>query len=531
MLADLTVTLHAPKVGHFVSPGDRCAGHIVVVPIGIPPACDEQADVFALTSDAVGLLVRPKTEADHKRSVGTVLVAGGSRGMTGAAAMAALGALRSGAGLVHCILPSDLVGEKPYLEVINVAAPGEGRLGRDALAAVRAEMGRLRATALGPGMGRDDDTVALVRELVAGEPGGPLVVDADGLFALGADLELLAGRRRATVLTPHEGELARLLGTTAAEVAAHRLASVARGGPALRGDGAAQRRPHIVAAPDGTAFVVPTGNPGLATPGTGDVLTGIIAGQLAKGLSATEAACLGAYVHGLAADMAVDTRVQHRGPDRERPVRLSAAGGRAPHAGRRRQPTTSTTMTTTDRDGEQVSEDESAGAGHGAASDESVSQDRPGGGCRPARGRHHGARGGDIAPDATVHELVLLLRDKDLGGVPVVDGDGRLVGIVTEGDLVIEDADVRLPHYFELFGNLVYLGGQKKFEERLKKMVGNAVADVMTTEVFTVGPDDPAPRAANIMVDKKVNRVPVVDDDGRLVGIVARHDIIRMLGL
>ena len=313
VLADLTVTLHAPKVGHFVSPGDRCAGHVVAVPIGIPPACDEQADVFALTSDAVGLLVRPKTEADHKRSVGTVLVAGGSRGMTGAAAMAALGALRSGAGLVHCILPCDLVGEKPYLEVINVAAPGEGRLGHDALAAIRAEMGRLKATALGPGMGRDDDTVALVRELVAVEPDVPLVIDADGLFALAADLELLAGRTAGTVLTPHEGELARLLGTTAAEVAAHRLASVreaARRGAAtvlLKGNRT------IVADPDGTAFVVPTGNPGLATPGTGDVLTGIIAGQLAKGLSATEAACLGAYVHGLAADMAVDTTVSTEG--------------------------------------------------------------------------------------------------------------------------------------------------------------------------------------------------------------------------
>ena len=135
-----------------------------------------------------------------------------------------------------------------------------------------------------------------------------------------------------------------------------------------------------------------------------------------------------------------------------------------------------------------------------------------------------------IAPDATVHELVLLLQQKDIGGVPVVDGEGRLVGIVTEGDLVIEDADVRLPHYFGLFGNLVYLGGQKKFEERLKKMVGNSVADVMTTEVFTVAPDDPVARAANIMVDKKVNRVPVVEGD-RLVGIVARHDIIRLLGL
>ena len=115
-------------------------------------------------------------------------------------------------------------------------------------------------------------------------------------------------------------------------------------------------------------------------------------------------------------------------------------------------------------------------------------------------------------------------------GALMATHEHRACSIVTEGDLVIEAADVRLPHYFELFGNLVYLGSQKKFEERLKKMVGNAVADVMTTEVFTVGPDDPAPRAANIMVDKKVNRVPVVDGD-RLVGIVARHDIIRMLGL
>jgi len=296
-----------------VSPGDRCAGHVVVVPIGIPPACNEQADVFALTSDAVGLLVRPKTDADHKRSVGTVLVAGGSRGMTGAAAMAALGALRSGAGLVHCILPADLVGEKPYLEVINVAAPGEGRLGRGALKAVRAEMGRLKATALGPGMGRDDDTVALARELAAAEPDIPLVIDADGLFALGTDLELLAGRGAATVLTPHEGELARLLGTTAAEVAARRLASAREAAQRSRATVLLKGSRTIVADPGGAAFVVPTGNPGLATPGTGDVLTGVIAGQLAKGLPATDAACLGAYVHGMAADLAVDTAVSTEG--------------------------------------------------------------------------------------------------------------------------------------------------------------------------------------------------------------------------
>ena len=177
-----------------------------------------------------------------------------------------------------------------------------------------------------------------------------------------------------------------------------------------------------------------------------------------------------------------------------------------------------------------MSQDESVNAGQGAATGDEAARAARAAGDDPCVADIMERDVVTIVPDATVHELVLLLRDKDLGGVPVVDGGGRLVGIVTEGDLVVEDADVRLPHYFELFGNLVYLGGQKKFEERLRKMVGNAVADVMTTEVFTVAPDDPAGRAANIMVDKKVNRVPVVDG-GRLVGIVARHDIIRMLGL
>jgi len=191
-------------------------------------------------------------------------------------------------------------------------------------------------------------------------------------------------------------------------------------------------------------------------------------------------------------------------------------------------------MTTTDRDGEQVDQDDRDTADAGSDAD-AGGADAGGGTGQSADDR----RVADImehdvvtiGPDATVHDLVLLLQEKDLGGVPVVENDGRLVGIVTEGDLVIEDADVRLPHYFGLFGNLVYLGGQKKFEERLNKMVGNAVRDVMTTEVVTVTPDEPVRTAANIMVDKKVNRVPVVDGEGRLIGIVARHDIIRMMGL
>jgi CBS domain-containing protein len=137
-----------------------------------------------------------------------------------------------------------------------------------------------------------------------------------------------------------------------------------------------------------------------------------------------------------------------------------------------------------------------------------------------------------IGPEATVHDLVTLMRERDVSGMPVVDGDGHLVGIVTEGDLVMEDADLHAPWSIPfLGGDMLPLGGQKKFEERLRKMVGTSVADVMTTHVHTVGPDEPVSQAANIMVDKKINRVPVVDDDEELLGIVARADIIRMLGI
>jgi CBS domain-containing protein len=135
-----------------------------------------------------------------------------------------------------------------------------------------------------------------------------------------------------------------------------------------------------------------------------------------------------------------------------------------------------------------------------------------------------------IGPDATVHELVTLLQKRDLGGVPVVDGEDHLLGMITEGDLVIEGADVRAPHYLEILGVLVPTGGKKKFDEQIKKMVGNKVSEVMTTDVMSVAPGDPVSHAANIMVDHNVDRVPVVEDE-RLVGIVARHDIIKMLGL
>ncbi len=308
VFADLTVALHAAKIGHFVTPGGAFSGEVVIVPIGIPVLCDHGPDAWLLTDDAMGDLIVPKSALDHKRSVGTVLVVGGSKGMEGAAHMAAFAALRSGAGLVHCLLPSGAGAGKPFAEVITITAPGDdGRFGMAARGAVFEQAEQLKAVAVGPGFGRTDEAQLLVKELVGLDR--PLVLDADGLFALGDRPELLAGRTAPTVLTPHEGELGRLLGRPAVEVAAQRL-DCARAA-AQRGDVTVVLKGEatIVADPSGRAYLVPTGNPGLATPGTGDVLTGVVVAQLAKGLPATDAACLGAYLHGLAADLAAEEAV------------------------------------------------------------------------------------------------------------------------------------------------------------------------------------------------------------------------------
>ena len=312
VFADLTVALHAAKIGHFVTPGGTFSGEVVVTPIGIPPLCDHEADVWLLTEDGVAPLLVPKGALDHKRSVGTALVVGGSRGMTGAAHMAAMAALRAGAGLVHAALPQGADGAQPFLEVITVEVPGAaGQFTAAARSALFEQAAGLKAVAVGPGLGRADGAQLLVRELLGLDR--PLLLDADGLYALGDRPELLADRTMPTVLTPHEGELGRLLGLPADDVAAQRLecarSAAQRSGATVLLKGEAT----IVADPSGRAYVVPTGNPGLATPGTGDVLSGVIVAQLAKGLGATEAACLGAYLHGLAADLAAENAVGTEG--------------------------------------------------------------------------------------------------------------------------------------------------------------------------------------------------------------------------
>jgi CBS domain-containing protein len=136
-----------------------------------------------------------------------------------------------------------------------------------------------------------------------------------------------------------------------------------------------------------------------------------------------------------------------------------------------------------------------------------------------------------IGPDATVEELAHLLGKHRLGGVPVVDADGRLAGIVTQGDLVALDADLHFPYYIQFLDSFIYLESRHRFEERLRKAVGAFVKDVMTTDVHTVMPEDSVRKVATLMSRHKINRVPVVNADHRLVGIVGRHEVLTTIGL
>ncbi len=314
VMADLTVALHAPKVGHFVTPGGISSGEVVVVAIGIPSGCNAEAQAWLLTEEVMAELLVPKGALSHKRSVGTLTVVGGAAGMGGAARLAGVAALRAGGGLTRVLRPAGSPAAAGlYPELIELEVPGEaGEFCEASAERLKAEASALGALVLGPGYGRGGAAQHLAAHLMLTPR--PLLLDADGLYALGADgLELLTEREQPTVLTPHEGEMARLLALSPEQVAADRLgcarlaAERGRCVVVLKGEGT------VVADHLGAAFVVPTGNPGLATPGTGDVLSGVIGAQLAKGLGALDAACLGAYLHGLAADLAAERAVGTEG--------------------------------------------------------------------------------------------------------------------------------------------------------------------------------------------------------------------------
>ncbi|MDX6480053.1 MAG: ADP-dependent NAD(P)H-hydrate dehydratase / NAD(P)H-hydrate epimerase [Gaiellaceae bacterium] len=269
--ADVTVTMHGPKVGLAVAPGRFLAGEVVVADIGLEAG--ETAN--ALVTPSILDEVPRRSAGDNKYTSGHVLVVGGSPGMTGAAALCARAALRADAGYVTICAPAESV---PVIEELVVEAV------KRPLEEVFAAAEKADALALGPGLGRDPETLALVRRLLA-EAALPAVVDADALF------ELEPGDWPAPrVLTPHEGELGRLLGRDSKKIAAHRLASVQEAAARFDAVVVLKGEDSLVAAPGGGVLVCALGLPSLATAGTGDVLTGITAAFLAKGMEPQRAA-------------------------------------------------------------------------------------------------------------------------------------------------------------------------------------------------------------------------------------------------
>jgi ADP-dependent NAD(P)H-hydrate dehydratase / NAD(P)H-hydrate epimerase len=313
--ADATATFAYAKVGHLIYPGAAFTGRLFVVDIGIPPRIARRigAAQHLLTAAEVRETLAPRPADAHKGTCGHLLVIAGGTGKTGAAVMTATAAMRAGTGLVTLGLPASLapsVGSR-LLEVMSapLAESQPGVLGAAALTAVAHLYSGKACLAIGPGLGTAEATARLVRAVVRGCP-APMVIDADALNILAETPQVLDEVRSPLILTPHPGEMARLLGSTTAAVQADRLTAARtlaiRYGICVVLKGART----VVAAPEGTVWINPGGNSGMASGGMGDVLTGIIAGLAAQGHGPEAAARLGVFLHAAAADRLA----QRRGP-------------------------------------------------------------------------------------------------------------------------------------------------------------------------------------------------------------------------
>jgi ADP-dependent NAD(P)H-hydrate dehydratase / NAD(P)H-hydrate epimerase len=304
--ADLTVGFHADKLGQWVRPGKALTGELRVVEIGIP-AGSPSDPVAGLIGDGVIAEAPRRGAGSNKFDSGEVVVVGGSRGLTGAVCMASEAAIRAGAGYATVVVPSDLepIFEIKLTEVMSRGFTGaQGRLASGSATAILEATDRAAAVVLGPGLGRDEDSLELAR-VVARDVRSPLLLDADGLNAHAERLDLLADRAAPTVLTPHAGELGRLLGTDSSQVDSHRLAS-ARRAAELSGAIVVVKGDDTIVAEGGRIAVSAGGAPALATAGTGDVLSGTLGALLARGMEPFAAACAAVHVHQRAGRIAAE---------------------------------------------------------------------------------------------------------------------------------------------------------------------------------------------------------------------------------
>ena len=307
--ADLTVSFGLPKAGFYCGAGIDCTGVVHLVDIGIPASFVEGVGsrLLLLTGAAAQSALPPRRPSSHKGTYGHLGIIAGSVGKTGAAAMAALAALRMGTGLVTAAVPSSVndILEAKLLEAMTLPMPETKArtFARSGLDRLLAFAGSREAIAIGPGLTTHPETVDLVQEFVK-RIDKPSVLDADALNALAGKASLLTECHRPPIITPHPGEMARLEAeATTQSVNEDRLGTATRFARERGVFVILKGARTVIARPDGVAAICPTGNPGMATAGTGDVLTGMVGGLLAQGVAPWEAACAATYFHGLAGDL------------------------------------------------------------------------------------------------------------------------------------------------------------------------------------------------------------------------------------
>jgi hydroxyethylthiazole kinase-like uncharacterized protein yjeF len=312
--AAFTPTFGLPKVGQLIHPGVEFVGELEVIDIGIPGDLIEEEDIrshLIQYEDIQGLLAVPRHADTHKGDYGHLLVLAGSVGKTGAAALACKAAMRVGAGLVTLGIPRSLneIMEVKLTETMTMPLPEtkSRTLGLDAFREIMEISQGIQALVIGPGISTTDETAQLVRKLVKSLP-FPLVIDADGLTALSVEPEILKDIESPIILTPHPGEMARLTGLSSKAIQEDRIETSRNFAIEYGVYLVLKGSRTIIAQPDGNIHINPSGNPGMASGGTGDVLTGMIGGLVCQGLRPASAAIAATYIHGLAGDLVADER-------------------------------------------------------------------------------------------------------------------------------------------------------------------------------------------------------------------------------
>jgi NAD(P)H-hydrate epimerase len=312
--ADRTVTMALPKLGLYLYPGADCVGELMVADIGMPASLLKEAagNRVLITKEMVREMLPVRLKNAHKGSAGRVAVAAGSYGYVGAAALCSFAAVKGGAGLVTLLTPEDtrevLAIKLTEVMVKGLPAAENPAMPEEAVEVVSAALEKADVLAIGPGFGVSEETGNLVREILTVSP-VPCVIDADAITALQNHTEVLSHMLADKVLTPHPGEMARITGLPVAAVERERVDVARSYAEKWQAVIVLKGVPTVVALPDGTVYLNTTGTPAMATGGSGDVLTGLIAALIGQGLSVADAAVAGVYLHGLAGELAANDSI------------------------------------------------------------------------------------------------------------------------------------------------------------------------------------------------------------------------------